>query len=199
MKLPEKKSLSKKKLTIIIIVGVLLLGAVASVLYVYAFNGNLFGWSQHKNDSKINYDKPTTEQKKAGEDAKKKTVDEDQSKETKPTSSENTDQPQAPTPQPGSSKAKTTIDITAANQNGGTLQIRSLIAATTNTGTCTLTLTSGSKTVTKTAGVQALPSNATCQGFDVPVAELSAGTWQAAIHFENSTLVADTSKQIMVQ
>ena len=194
MKLPEKKSLSKKKLTLIIITGVLLLGVISSVIYVYVFKGNLLGWSANKSDGKINYDKPTEEQKKAGEDAKKKTVD-----ETKPNSFGNTDQTPTPTPQSGENKAKTTIDITNNNQNGGLLQVRALIAATVNTGTCTLTLTSGSKTVTKTAGVQALPSNATCQGFDIPVNELSAGTWQATLHFENTTLVADTSKEIVVQ
>jgi hypothetical protein len=53
--------------------------------------------------------------------------------------------------------------------------------------------------VTKTAAVQALPSNATCKGFDIPVSELVPGNWQAALHFENDTLTGDTTRGIVIQ
>jgi hypothetical protein len=194
MKLPERKTLSKKKLAVIIVAVIILL-AIAAATYVYAFGGNLFGWTVKKDgptSSKINYDKPTGEQKKAGEDVKKNTAD-----GAKPNVG-GSDQTPAPVPQ-ANGKSKVELDIPNANQNNGILKIGTLIAATTNKGTCTLTLTSGSKTVTKTAAVQALPSNATCQGFDIPVSELAPGNWQAALHFENDTLTGDTTRGIVIK
>ena len=52
------------------------------------------------------------------------------------------------------------------------------------TGKCTLTLTNGSKTLTYTAPTIDNPSSATCQGFDVPLEQLSAGKWSIKIKVE---------------
>lgn len=52
------------------------------------------------------------------------------------------------------------------------------------TGKCTLTLTNGSKTLTYTASTIDNPSSATCQGFDVPLEQLSAGKWSIKIKVE---------------
>lgn len=108
------------------------------------------------------------------------------------------EQPPAPTPQP-SGKSKVTAAITAANQNGSTVQIRSIIYSVTSSGTCTLTLTKGSSIVTKTAPVQAISSSSTCQGFDIPSSELSAGQWQIVLHFENDSLTGDATGSVSVE
>ncbi|MDQ3123133.1 MAG: hypothetical protein M3Q14_00385 [bacterium] len=193
MKIPTPKY-SKKKIIILIVVVIVLIAASLGT-YLYAFKGKLFGWSPLPQEkSKINYDKPTEEQKKTGENSKKQTVIKE---EAKPNTG-GSDQAPSPTPQPNG-KNKVGMMISAANQNGSVLQIRSMISAVTNSGTCTLTLTKSGQTVTKTAGVQALASDSTCQGFDIPTSELSPGNWQLALHFENSKLEADTSRTVIVQ
>jgi len=173
---------------IIAAVAVLLAGASA-----FAYFNKV--WPFQKSDSSTINTKPATkEQQDAGQQVKQTNADEDAKNK-----SNGSDQPAAPVPQPNS-KSSVTVSITAANQNGSMLQIRSLIEAVDSTGTCTLTLTkSGSATVTKTAGVQALASSSTCQGFNVPTSELSKGTWSINLVFENSTLKGEASKTVDVQ
>lgn len=187
MNLSTQKTFRKK--TIIIAGSTVAVLVTGVLLYVYAFHGNLFGWTTTPKiapttTNQINYEPATPEQQQAGVDAKTGT----------------SDTPAAPATTPGSSLKSVEVTITAANQNGSTLQIRTLIGVVENTGTCTLVLSrSGQTSVTKTAGIQALSSSSTCQGFDVPVSELSAGTWQALITFESSTLTGTATKSIMVQ
>lgn len=71
--------------------------------------------------------------------------------------------------------------ITAKSVMGDSLIIRNTIDQLVGSGTCTLTLTSGSKTVTKTAEIVQNPSSSTCAGFDVPFAELGKGSWNIEI------------------
>lgn len=192
------KSITPKKSTkkyYLIAVAVLILLVAGAFTYVYAFNGSIFGWKKPPvKDASINYNPPTEEQKQAGENTKDASLNSPE--EQKPNNTNET--PTPPTPSPGK-KDSVSLIITAANQNPPSFQIRSEIGAVTSEGTCTLTLTKGSKTVTKTAEVQALPRISTCKGFDIPLSELSSGQWNVTLHFENSTLIADTSKQITVQ
>jgi hypothetical protein len=77
---------------------------------------------------------------------------------------------------PVSTKFTATI---SKNTSNNIIQIRSVInGATSNNGTCDLTITKGAETVSKSAATYALPSSSTCQGFDINRSELSAGTWQ---------------------
>lgn len=166
------------KMLIIVGCSVLVL-LVAAFTYVYAFNGNILGWKA------VNNKPATTEQQQAGSKAK---------------SSSNSDTTPAPTTIPGSDKKNVQLTITSANQNGSDLQIGVLISAVENTGVCTLTLTSaGETTVTKTANTQALASTSTCQGFDVPVSELSAGTWHILIDYSSSTLIGSASQDKVIK
>lgn len=185
---------STKKYYLIVAAAVLLLVAGAFT-YVYALNGSIFGWKKPPvNDSSINYSPPTEEQKQAGENTKDASLNSPE--EQKPNNTAET--PTPPTPAQGS-KSIIGLTITAANQNPPSFQIRTEIGTVTSEGTCTITLTKGSKTITKTADVQALPRISTCKGFDIPLTELSSGQWNVALHFENSTLTADTTKQMTVQ
>lgn len=191
MKLQSKK-IPKKPLLITTVVVVLL---VASVLtYVYAFNGNIFGWNNQKTSSNetpsTNLNTPTDEQIKAGNDIKNENV-----KKT----DENTNTPPTPSSNPGSNKQDVEVIITAANQNSGTLQIRTQISRVVNTGQCTLNLTKSGKTVTKTADVQALATTSTCKGFDIPVSELSTGSWNATLTYESDTLSGTASTVVTIQ
>lgn len=138
----------------------------------------------------------TPEQKEAGNTIKEDSIEEGSA--TKPGTS-NTDQTPTPTDQE-SGKTKIELSITAANQSGGVLQIRSLLNAIVNSGVCTLSLTGPSdQVITKTAEVQALSSTSTCKGFDIPISELTTGEWRISLHFENTTSIADTTKTITVE
>ncbi|HET6746729.1 MAG TPA: hypothetical protein VFH06_01330 [Candidatus Saccharimonadales bacterium] len=193
MKIASRKNTKKYFIAAGIII-VLVVAGLAT--YVLAFKGTLFGWPhQNTSDNSTSYSKPSEEQIKAGNDTKKDTVD----SESKPSSGSNTDHPTSPdTPSQSGSKTTVSMTITAANQNGSVFQLRSFISTITNSGTCTLTLTQGSRSVTKTAGVQAAASTSACKGFDVPVSELGAGVWQASLHFENESVTADASQKITV-
>ncbi len=181
MKIKHKKKYPIK----IIIASVIAIVLVASsFVYVYALRGNLFGWQAPQSivntDKKsIDYGPATPDQKSAGSQTK-----------TNSTS----DTPPTPTTIPDSTKKSVEVSITSHSQNGSTYQIRTLISALDGTGVCTLTLTSPSQTtVTKTANTQSLASTSTCQGFDVPTSELSAGTWHAVINYSSDSLVGSSS------
>lgn len=186
---------TKKYFLIILFIVLFIISGLAT--YIFAFNGSLFGWPERTSDStdQIDYNKPTNEQIQAGNDIKKEQIENN----SKPSSGSNTDQSAStPLPSPSGQKTSISMTITAANQNDTSFQIRSLISTVTNDGTCTLTLTQGTKTITKTAGVQAAANSSTCKGFDIPLGELSVGSWQAAIRFENNVTIAETSQKISI-
>ena len=63
----------------------------------------------------------------------------------------------------------------------GSLVIRTTINQMLGSGTCDLTMTNGSKTVTKNSGITQNPSSSSCEGFDIPVSELAGGSWKVSI------------------
>ena len=179
-----------KKYIIIAIAALVIIAGCIAYFAVAAMNKHT-----RSDGTSVNYDPPTSDQLAAGNQIKENSVNPDNA--SKPNVS-GSDQPASPVPQ-SNGKSKVSATLTAANQNGSTLQIRSDIGTVTNSGTCTLTMTKGSSTVTKSAAVQALAGGTTCTGFDIPVSELSAGTWKIALHFENNDLVADTTRDVVVQ
>ncbi len=185
MKIKNKKRLltTKKNATIALLVIIVLVSVAA---YMYWRNKQIDNTStsqQNNPSSTINLDKPTTEQKAAGED-------------TKLNPNDNT----VTTPSADGNKDSVTVTIPAANVNSSVLQIRSQINTIDNTGTCTLTLTGpNSNVVIKTSDVQALASNSTCMGFDVPTSELSAGNWQIDLSFSNDKLTGSASTTVIIE
>lgn len=187
MKIKKSQKNLKTKLYAVIVVVVLLLSLLA--VYLYYFKGTIFGWSLYsapKTASSINYDEPTDDQKKSGQNIKEVSTD--------TTKTDSSDTPTKPEPQSNGKSSVSLTITTADNQN----RLRVLIGAVTNSGTCTLTLSKGTETRTYTVGVQALKGESTCMGFDFP-SPLSAGTWLAVIHFENSVLQGDTKQDILIQ
>lgn len=63
----------------------------------------------------------------------------------------------------------------------GSLVIRTTINQMLGSGTCSLTLTSGQKTVTRTSNITQNPSSSTCEGFNIPTSELGSGDWKIEI------------------
>jgi len=91
------------------------------------------------------------------------------------------------------------VTISAANQTEDIIQIRTLIQTIANTGNCTLTLTNGSSSLQRTASIQPSASNSTCQGFDIPRADLYPGTWSIKITVALPQGTSSTTGTIEIQ
>lgn len=185
MKIKTPKKLLKTSIIPLTILLVAIIGYGA-----LAYTNNFFPFIVEKNQSTntnkatengVNYNSPTSEQKQAGE-AQKKT--------TAPSTSNTVD---------NNNQKSLSVTITALSQNGGVVQIRGLIDVVSSVGTCTLTLAKGSDVVTKEAGVQALPSESTCKGFDVPTSELSVGLWTATLGVHIGSDEGSASKSFAVK
>lgn len=64
---------------------------------------------------------------------------------------------------------------------GNNLIIRTTINQTISSGSCEISLTNGSTTVTRTSGIIPNPSSSSCEGFDIPTSELGSGNWEITI------------------
>lgn len=142
--------------------------------------------SRREND--INREPATDDQKRAGEKQKESTAPPDVDIEENDT--EGNEQA------PGSDFA---VTLTALNQTGDNVQIRTLINKVSTSGTCTLTLTKGNSVIERQSQVAALPSSSTCKGFDIPLEELSEGDWQVAVTVNISGNISSASKTLTVQ
>lgn len=185
MKINNKKRKSGIK-TGFTILGIVVFAGVAVLLYAYSFKKGPFAEPapQDTTTGSINYNPPTSEEKAVGESIKNRAN-------------------QAPdTPPSVTNGAKTAVvmDITALSQESDVLYIRTIIRTLTSSGTCTLSMSGpGGKTYQATANVQAGPNSSTCQGFNVPVTQLSSGAWKLTITFENSSQKGGVDKEVVVQ
>lgn len=73
------------------------------------------------------------------------------------------------------------VTFTSVGQMDTTVRVRAEINALLEGGTCTLTLTKGTSVLTETAATYPTANVSTCQGFDIPTTELSAGIWNATL------------------
>ena len=178
----NKKS-NNKKIAIVTVVTLALLIIAGGAYYLITHRDKTeVGSSQESSEEytrKIDLNEPTDEQIKAAETTKEESLD-------------NPTNPDAST---------ITVTLTASNVDtaNSVLQIRTLISSVVSQGTCKLTLTKGSAIVTRTAAVQAGPSNATCQGFDIPLSELANGTWAIKVSVLASGIETSTTGEVLVR
>lgn len=170
MQVHRNKKIRKKTL-IIILLAIALLAALS--VYIVPLNGSLFGWrlntpieSEDRKVNDTNYDKPTTDELKIGQDIKSDSL---KNEGEKPSSSEQ------------QTKNTVSVTLTAANVYDGIVQIRALITPSVSDATCELQLKQGSTSKLYTTKTQALSSSSTCQGFNVPATDLGAGVWSILI------------------
>ncbi len=189
----QNKNTSKKKIIGLSLLGGLLLVLLASVLYLYKFNGTLFGWSPIHRDvssKSINYSPPSKQEVDTGNDIKNTT-----------TTSDNPKTDNSSTDSSVTTDENITISIpsVAVTPDGSTLRITSLIEKLTSNGTCTLSLTkSGSDPITQVVGVQASANSSTCKGFSIPTSGRS-GTWQLSITYTDGTFRGNASQSITIE
>lgn len=153
---------SRKRMWLYVIGGLLLV-SVIGVIALFALR--TFSPERYENTD-TNLSPPTDEQVEAGRDIKEDSLQPIPEKTSPETENTATGAP------------PTSVVLTAVTKTDTVVQIRSLIETVTRSGTCKLTLTKDQLRVAKTAEVQALASSSTCQGFDIPLNELSPGTWQ---------------------
>lgn len=181
MAMKIKKSTNKKKLIIVLILALLLIGGGFAV-YAYRVNQQQAAQDTSSQEEKrlndISLDPPTEEEIKAGNETKKQTT-------------ENEGQPTTP-------PDTLNVTLTATNKNGELFQVRSLISKLSSGGTCELKMTKDSAVITKTASVQALASSSTCQGFDVPISELSSGTWKLILTVTIDGISGQATKDVEI-
>lgn len=189
----QLKQTSHRKRTVLLLtaIGVLCLGA--GLAYALATGGFT---SPQSDDAQVDYKTPTDQQIKGGEAIEQQSAE--SSNNGADPNQVGSDRGVGSSPTTDDGKTGVNVTISAANQNDGVLQIRTLISSIINTGTCTLTLTKGSAVVTRSAGVQAIASSATCKGFDIPVSQLSPGAWQASVTFENDTAKGTGTRTVTV-
>lgn len=180
MKSISSKSKSKLIITLSLIVILLLAGgAFAYWKFAQQKDNKAIDQTQSETESSTNYKPPTNDEKTAGSSQKQETVNNDKNGNSTPASN-------------------LSVTITAANQNGNTLNIRTLIATISSAGSCTLTLTKNSQTVTKTSGIQALAESSTCKGFDIPTNELSKGNWHIVIKVTTGNTSGQAEQDITI-
>lgn len=182
------KQPSNKKKIILAILAVVLLAAGSAATYW------IINRDSGDTQEGVNLEPAT----KTEEDAGKQSKDETVNKDTSSNSSKENGASETPATPPSQT---TTIPmrITASSQNGDVYQLRTLIEQVVTNGTCTLTLTKSGTKVTKSAPTQALAQSSTCQGFDIPVSELSPGTWQVAISLSGAGITGSTSGTIDIK
>jgi len=175
----NQRKLSKKLIITSIVLGAAILVTIG---YLLVSAGTFTGKSENQTSAPspintVDYEEPTDSQKEAGDTTKTETIN-----ETTPT-----------TP-----SAANKVTITALQQTEDSLQIRSYVDTLSSTGNCKLTLSNASKTIEKNTPIQASADVSTCQGFDIPLAELSTGNWSVQIQYiiGNSTSTATSTIEI---
>lgn len=91
------------------------------------------------------------------------------------------------------------VSLSSVQQNGATLQVRTLIKEMISEGTCSLLLEKDGKKVTRSAAIQALPSSSTCKGFDVNVSDLATGKWNITVNVTSGSSSGSTKGTIALK
>lgn len=168
MRVKQKKS-PKKVIAIVSVIVLLLAGGVFAYFTLISPDKSK---TDSPDDSKKN--SQTTDEKN-GSDTNQ-TNDKDTTKPKDEDENENKTPVQYEGDNPNSSNTLTGI-INYKAVVDGNLTLRNTINQMLSSGTCTLTLTSNGRTVTRTANIIQNPSSSSCEGFSIPVTELGSGTW----------------------
>lgn len=184
----NKSSTTKKVLLTSLVLALVAVGG-------YAAYAALYKNSSSASSDGINYKKPTSAQVEAGNNAKKQAVQNDSQSSSSTGSSSN---PKVDSGNNTSQSNDLKTQITAASVEGNMLYVRNNINGIYQQGTCDITLTKDGKTVSKSAGVQALPQSSTCKGFNIPVSELSSGVWNITLRVTINGQSASDSRTVKV-
>lgn len=198
MKLPQKNNRKNKKnirtFAVIALTVLFLLGAF--VIYTKINHSSIFGWypfGESVSNPSINLDPPSDEEIDAGNSSKDDTVNNPDP--TKPGSEQNTSDNE----QPSSNTDNVTVRITSTSQTTTTLRVNTMIEAVSNEGSCTIKLShAGSTEVSQTSTIQPLTSYSTCRGFEIPLSQLSDGTWTILLTYSSGSYSGSVSQSVEI-
>lgn len=86
--------------------------------------------------------------------------------------------------------------LITANISGDKLVVRVNIDQFLTSGKCTLSLKSATSTVEKEANIITSASTSTCEGFDIPINELSSGKWNIEILLNSNSKTGKITGEI---
>lgn len=165
------QKIKKDKKNMLIATGIIVFLLICAAVFFFWYNATRSS-SQTKNEDSstenIDYNTPSDEQVEAGQNAKDKSIEED--KES----------------QQNQGLQKSISVSLNATQNDSQIIVDTLIQDVLNNGICTLTVSSGSQQITKTAEVFANPSSSSCQGFSLQKNELPIGNWTIKLTVSSS-------------
>ncbi|MBQ6605763.1 hypothetical protein IJH66_02135 [Candidatus Saccharibacteria bacterium] len=96
------------------------------------------------------------------------------------------------------SSASLTGALTASYVSGNSLVLRVNIDQYLTSGTCTLRLENSGSVVEKTAAILPTASTSSCEGFDVPVSELSSGSWTIKISLSSAEKTGEITGEVKI-
>jgi hypothetical protein len=192
MRVNTKKTKKSKKLLITIIVAILLAGGYFSAAYA---TKNLWPFDQpSSSDSNTSHTDVAPDSNDTntpvGDDPTPPPIDATPENPTKTPPKYEGDNPD--------NSSSLTASFNYKNIANGTLALRITIEQQITSGSCTLVLSKDGQTVTKQAEIIANPSSATGKGFDIPVAELSTGTWNITLTVNGGGKTGTVSDKISV-
>jgi hypothetical protein len=93
-----------------------------------------------------------------------------------------------------SQPADSSIELSARKEADSTVTVTTKLPGVA-AGTCTLEITNGTKSASKSAPVIYQPEFSTCAGFSIPVSEVGSGTWAITLKLAGT----DISKSISLE
>lgn len=172
----KTKSMGRKKIIILIIIGLIFISACSAIAYKIFFNTTSTSTATPENNG--SYTPPSEEEVKqqAAVDAAKK--DELAKSPEKPVSV---------------SPSVQSIEIKAQKESNGTVTIFTKLFNY-SAGTCMLSVTKGSNSLSQTAEIIYQREYSSCAGFSVPIKELGEGTW--SIKLKTTSSLGELNKNL---
>ena len=177
MQINNRRKKNKQQIIIIVIIILLLLGG-----------GAFFYWfSLTQSDNNHLNDKTN--------DNSKTKIDNDSKNETNNENEKTINDPQQNTV---ASSPEINGFLTSKNISDSALILRVQINELLPNGTCSLILSNGANIVTKNSDLINSATSSSCYGFDVPLAELSNGTWQIKITIQSGDRTGIITDEVMI-
>lgn len=158
-----RKKSSKKPFIIALIAAVVLIGGG---VWAYSYFSNDSENNNTRNVNEINYDPPTEQEQKAGDEQKEQLTKDEQTPQTNDVQ----------------------VAIVDANQYDDTVEIRAFVQGIIEGGTCTATLTKNGQTVTKKTDAFIDATTTQCGNLNIPRSEFpSAGEWSLKVSYSSES------------
>ena len=171
MNIRNKKNKSSKKVIITLVLLLLVIGAGVGAYIILNQNDSNSAQEDKKQENEKNKSNTGEETRDSGNASTDSSVEHESEKEITPGY-------EGENPNLNDSL---TGSINYTGVAGNNLIIRTTINQTLSSGSCEISLTNGSTTVTRTSGIIPNPSSSSCEGFDIPTSELGSGNWEITI------------------